>query len=185
MRLQTDWDNIQMDEDFEYPVAECCEITAPSIDERLSGKSTDIIEQIVDSDPMQTKALINVFNMNEAKRNMLRLNKLNTLYGHVTDQMLQRIEARPDNFSNEDLVKYAKVTQDAIKNASDMVAKVIEEPAIQINNNMLNVVNNTAAPVEGLTRESKNKITNAVKAILAKTNSQPVIDAETTEADDE
>ena len=185
MRLTTDWDTIVIEEEFELPVTESCDLTAPSIDTRLSTKSTDIIEQVVDSDPVQTKALINAFNMNEAKRNMLRLNKLNTLYGHVTDQMLQRIEARPDNFSNDDLVKFAKVTQDAIKSASDMVAKVTEEPAIQINNNLLNVVNNTNAPVDGLSRESKNKITNAVKAILAKTNSQTVIDADTTDVDDE
>lgn len=131
--------------------------------ETLNQKSYELINQIIPEDDIDTtKSIINLFNLNETKKNMLRLNKLNTIYDSITDQMITRLEKRSDNFSNDDLVKMMKVTQDAIDKSNQMVSGINDIPAIQINYNTHNNINNTL----NLSSESRERITDAVNALL-------------------
>ena len=148
-----------------------------TIDTVMERQSQELIARVTESDYSDTKDIIGMFNAHEARRNMVRMNKLNRLYDSVTDQMLERFEKHPDNFSNEDLIKYMKTTQDAIKQTSDMVNRVKDEPAIQVTNNQLTV----HVTQEEMPRESRERITDAVKAILAHIQSPPeatVVDVE-------
>lgn len=152
------------------PIGKTTGMTSSEVQEQLQVISEDLIDKSINSNFDETKNIINLFNANEAKRNMLRINKLGKLYDSITDQMVERIEKRPDNFSNDDLVKYAKVTQDALKQSSEIINKVKEEPLIAVQQNTVNVVN--VEDNNRLTKESRDRITGAVKSILDKLNKQ-------------
>ncbi len=168
------WDDLDnwSEEDIEETVNVPAKV---SVQEKLEQQSQELIARVTDSDYSETKDIIGLFNAHEARRNMVRMTKLNKMFDLVTDQMLTRVEQRPDNFSNEDLLKFMKTTQDAIKQTSDMVNRVKDEPAIQITNNQLTV----QVAQEEMSRESRERVTDAVKAILAHVQSpQPVATVE-------
>lgn len=131
----------------------------------VSKESSKIAQDIVnETDDSRIKQLTQLFNLNQAKKNVLRVLKLNCLLDKVSDQMLERFEKRPGEFSNADLLNYMTVTQNAIDRANKSLNLVNDMPAIQINQ-----VNNTIVNSEDtLDRESKERIMDAVNAILNK-----------------
>lgn len=161
------WDEV---DSFEDESIAAVAVLTP--EEKIENQSQELIARVTEVHESEVKDLIGLFNAHEAKRNMVRVNKLNKLFDSVTDQMLARFEKHPDNFSNDDLVKYMKTTQDALKQASDMVNRVKDEPAIQVTNNQL-TVNVTQ---DEIPRESRERITDAVKAIMAQLQNPVVSD---------
>ena len=140
----------------------------------LDIKTKDIAQQILDTDDVdRVKDLTNLFNLNSQKRNVIRVMKMNELLDNVTDKVMERFERTPDNFSNEDLIKYMQVTENAIDRANKNLNLVSDTPPIQLQqNNQVNISIGTT-----LDRESREKVTDAVNMILSKyKNSQePII----------
>ena len=135
----------------------------------LDDKTSDIANKIVEEDNLEeTKKLINLFNLHQAKKNALRVLKFNSLLDKVSDQMLARFEKCPGEFSNSDLINYLTVTQNAIDRANKSIALVDETPMIQFN--QVNITN----PEQSLSRESKENIIKAVQALLNKTASDTI-----------
>lgn len=134
--------------------------------EKLNDKSKQLLaDAIVESDADKTKSIINLFNLNETKKSMVRLNKLNTIQDTVTNVIQDRIEKNPNNFTTEDLLKIMKVTQDCISNSQQIIDRVDEIPQISIiQNNQVNIVE------DKLSRESRQKISDAVAKFLQLTN---------------
>ena len=129
----------------------------------LDSNTTELASNIIkESDLDEIKRLTQLFNLNQAKKNVLRVLKLNSLLDKVSDQMLERFEKRPGEFSNSDLINYMTVTQNAIDRANKSLNLVNETPAIQVN---VSVDND---PVKSIDRESKERIMAAVSAILQK-----------------
>jgi hypothetical protein len=94
----------------------------------------------------------------------MRVNKMNDLLDKVTDQVIERFEKRPDNFSNDDLIKYMQVTENAIDRANKNLNLVEETPAIQLmQNNQVNINIDS-----GLDRDGRERVMDAVRAILSK-----------------
>ena len=124
------------------------------------------------------KDLTNLFNLNTKKRNVMRVLKMTQLLDSVTDKVIERFEKTPDNFSNEDLLKYMQVTENAIDKANKNLDMVEETPAIQFQqNNQVNINID-----KGLNRDSRAKVTEAVEAILKKLqNNEQVIEVENIE----
>ena len=88
--------------------------------------------------------------------------KLNGLLDTVSDKIIDRFDKYPDNFSNDDLIKYLQVTQTAIEKANKNLSLVDETPIIQVNhNNQLNV--NIS---ETLDRDSRERVLSFVKSVL-------------------
>jgi hypothetical protein len=131
----------------------------------VDSATTDIAQRILDeSDVDKVKDLTNLFNLNAQKRNVARVLKMTDLLDKVTDQMLTRFERTPDNFSNEDLIKFMQVTETSIEKASKSLSQVDQAPAIQYQQN--NQVNINIG--DNLNRESRQRVTDAVQAILNK-----------------
>lgn len=131
----------------------------------LDESNSHLAQQIIDEqDVDKVKDLTHMFNLNQAKKNVLRVIKLNSLLDKVSDQMLERFTKQPEAFSNSDLLSYMQVTQSAIDRANKALNLVDETPAIQINQ-----VNNINVN-EGLDRESRERIKDAVNAILKKSS---------------
>lgn len=147
--------------------------------EPLDSRTQKIAQEILDTEDIdKVKDLTNLFNLNTKKRNVMRVLKMTQLLDNVTDKVIERFEKTPDNFSNEDLLKYMQVTENAIDKANKNLDMVEETPAIQFQqNNQVNINID-----RGLNRDSRAKVTEAVEAILKKLqNNEQVIEVENIE----
>ena len=131
----------------------------------IDSKNKNIAQKILDAEDLdELKDLTALFNINNQKRNALRILKMNNLLDDVTDNIIQRFEKNPHNFSNDDLLKYLQVTENAIDRATKNLNMVEETPAIQMmQNNQVNININ-----DGFDRESRLRVTDTVKQILNK-----------------
>lgn len=131
----------------------------------LNDESKAIIEQIIaETDEQKVRDLTHLFNANQNKKTMARVNKLSDLLDTITDQALERFTARPDEISNKELFDGLKVVQDLIERGQKQVSGAGETPLIQINqqNNEVNVGNTTS----NLNRDSRERVKSAVLDIL-------------------
>lgn len=137
----------------------------------LDTTLNSLVENIMEEpDPSKTKDLVDLFNWNMSKKNVVRLQKLNHLYDSITDQMTKRIDTRADQFSNSDLLDYVKTIQGAIDINTKNLSQVQEPPLIvQQNNTQINV--NVADTFD---REAKARILAAVQATLKQAQQPPV-----------
>ena len=144
----------------------------------LDMKLDTLVESILDEqDPNRTKDLVDLFNWNISKKNIVRLQKLNNLYDSITDQMVERVDKRADQFSNSDLLDYVKTIQGAIDTNTKNLSQVQEPPLIvQQTNTQINV-----NVVDSFDRDAKARILAAVQATLAaaQKKEEPVIDNST------
>ena len=129
----------------------------------------DLSEQLInESNPAQLENIIDLFNVSFQKKNILRIQKLNELQDKIQTQIEKRLDNKIDEFSNKDLIDYFKVMQDSIIKNSDN-AEMQNAKVIQIIQNQTNVQNNLQES-EPLSRESKEKISEAVQSMLSKLN---------------
>ena len=145
-----------------------------TMDERKELQPLEDIATLLvnETDPDKTKRLINLFNLNFAKKNALRLDSISELIDDVIEKIGQRLQLRPDEFSNKDLIDYLNALYQAAEKSNKVVDGVDEIPAITFNQQN-NVVVNT---VDSLSRESKQRIAAAVAAILNQTKTQGEIE---------
>lgn len=127
----------------------------------LDKSTNNIAQQIINEENLdKIQNLTHLFNINQAKRNVLRVMKLNSLLDKVSDQMIERFDAKPGEFSNNDLLNYMNVVQSSIDRANKQLNLVDEAPQISLTQVNVNVEENA------LNRESRAKITEAVNKIL-------------------
>ena len=157
------------------------EIIKPLDLQPLDNQTKQIAQEILDEQDIErVKDLTNLFNLNAQKRNVMRVIKMNELLDKVTDQVVERFEKRPDNFSNEDLIKYMQVTENAIDRANKNLNLVEETPAIQyLQQNNVNITIDN-----GLDRDARERVMDAVKALLAQSSHTPPQDEVVVEIDE-
>lgn len=128
----------------------------------LDEDTTAIANKIVNEKQLEkVQDLTHLFNLNQAKKNVLRIMKLNGLLDRVSDQMIERFEKRPGEFSNSDLLNYMQVTQSAIDRAQKQLNLVDDSPAIQLNQQVnVNIDGNV------LDKDSRTRIAETVTKIL-------------------
>lgn len=122
-----------------------------------------------ESDPAKIKNITELFNINQSKKDMLRLERYNTLIDSITAQMQARILAKPDEFSNKDLIDYLNAANSSIERAKKSAQAIDSTPSVQIN--QVNIESKST----NMSRESREKITQAIMSILNK------VDADTSE----
>jgi hypothetical protein len=144
---------------------------------RLNEESKAIIEQlIIETDEQKARDLTQLFNANQNKKTMVRVNKLSDLLDTITDQALVRFTARPDEISNKELFDGLKTVQDLIERGQKQVSGAGETPLIQINQQTNEV--NVGNPSSSLNRDSRERVKAAVLGILdSLTTKQAVADA--------
>ena len=134
----------------------------------LDARTKDIAQQILDeADVDKVKDLTALFNLNAQKRNVMRVIKMNELLDKVTDSVIERFEKTPHNFSNDDLIKYMQVTENAIERANKQLNLVEETPPIQLQHNEV-----TVNIVDTLDRDSRARIADAIRDALNKKSIQ-------------
>lgn len=141
----------------------------------LNQESLTLINQIIaEKDIEKTKDLTHLFNINQNKKTMIRIDKLSGLQDNLVDQFVRRIEERPDEISNKELMDGIKIVQDIIERGQKQVESVEQTPLIQFNqqNNSVNIGEGGAQ----LNKESRDRVKNAVLALLGGLKNQPVAD---------
>lgn len=140
----------------------------------LNQESLTLINQIIaEKDIEKTKDLTHLFNINQNKKTMIRIDKLSGLQDNLVDQFVQRIAERPDEISNKELMDGIKIVQDIIERGQKQVESVEQTPLIQFNqqNNSVNIGDSSTQ----LNKESRDRVKNAVLALLGGLNkSNPV-----------
>ena len=139
-------------------------ISVIPLDNQTAKVTNELIEE---QDLDKVKNLTKLFNLNQAKRNAIRVMKLNSLLDKVSDQMIERFDKKPGEFSNKELLDYMSVVQSTIDRANKSIELVDQTPAIVINqqNNQVNI---DSSPV--LDRESRMRVVEAVKGIMQTLN---------------
>ena len=149
---------------------------------KVDNDTQKLVDKIISEDDVdELKKFTQLFNLNQAKKNALRIIKFNGLLDSISDQMMERFAKRAGEFSNKDLLDYMTVIQNAIDRANKSLNLIDETPAININNNVNINVEDT------FDRESRAKITEAVQAILSRIeqNNVNINDVDFEEVNDE
>lgn len=131
----------------------------------LENSTKDIINQIIESkDVEEIKDLTKLFNLNQVKKDVIRVTKLSDLLDKVSDQAIERFEKHPEEFSNKDVLDYMQVITKSIETAQKAVSSIDNTAPIVLNN--ININTNE----DKLDEVSRLKILEAVNALLNYTN---------------
>ena len=133
--------------------------------ESLNKESMDLINQIIaEGDLEKSKDLTYLFNINQNKKTMVRINKLSDLLDTMTQQALVRFTNKPDEISNKELMDGLKIVQDLIERGQRQAAGVdMTPPLIQVNQQTVNIGESGA---NSLNRDSRERVKNAVMDLL-------------------
>lgn len=135
------------------------------IDINLIDKTSDDLSDklIKESDADKIKNIVDLFNLNQAKKEILRVDSYNKLVDKLVDQMSLRLDKKADEFSNKDLIDYLKVISDTTDKSKKAFSTINDMPAIQIN--QVNIGDNSE---KELSRESREKVMAAINAYMKK-----------------
>lgn len=133
----------------------------------------DLITKLLGtSDVDEAKEIVDIFNLDIKKKDVIRASKYSDILDKITSQIDTRLTFAPDSFSNRELIEYVKTMQGSLKETLDTAVETI--PTIQINKNELNL-NLTE---DALNRESRERIAEAIKGILNDSNAKQILDVE-------
>ena len=134
---------------------------------KVDQETNEIAQKILDEDNIDNlKSLTALFNLNQAKKNVIRVLKLSGLHDNVTNNIIERFEKHPGEFSNDELIKYLSVIESSIEKAQKSLGMVETAPTIQFNqqNNVNIVVGDDGVELD---RESRQRVMDAINQILA------------------
>lgn len=133
---------------------------SPHNAELLKEESKDLVSQIIsEKDPDKLKDLSALFDMNQRKKNIARMDKLANLLEMVDDEVLMRWATDPASFDNDQILSYMTSTQSQINNIKSSMEKT---PLVQINSQKIEINNNS-----GLDQDSRKRVQEVVMAILS------------------
>ena len=138
---------------------------------KLTTDSKDIEKYILEEENLDDlNDIVKLFNISLKKKDLLRNSKLSEVQDKIVEQIISRVSDQPNDFSNDDLLKYYKTIQDTL-NKMDGSLDNVKVPTIQLNQ-QINVAQ------EEFDRESRKRIIDTVNQILssAKESSQDIKD---------
>ena len=142
----------------------------------LDNTEKEIVNKIIEADNKdELKHQFDLFNMNQSKKNALRVIKLNGLLGKIEDQAIERFEKRPDQISNKELLDYMQVVSTQIEKSQNYISNIQDKPMITVNNQK-NELNVSIGPE--LDRDSKSNVINAVTSLLNQLRNKSVSNSE-------
>lgn len=151
----------------EEPVSPTPEVNLPvafADTEKLQQQATHILNELIaETDIAKTNDLLYLFNINQSKKTTVRIDAMGRLLDTLAGEAYNRATQKPDELSNDDLVKLMKVAADLIDKGQTQIKKQEDAPLIQINtqNNDINM-----AEQKGLDRLSRDKVKKAIMDLL-------------------
>ena len=148
----------------------------------LNAESLNILNQIIAAEDIdKTKDLTYLFNVNQNKKTMVRIDSLSNLQDKLVGLLSNRVIERPDEMSNQEVMQALKVVQDIIERGTKQITGQNEQPLIQINQQTNSV--NVGDEAAGLNRDSRDKVRRAIMSILDNVKGTTNTDTEIIEAD--
>ena len=148
----------------------------------LNAESLNILNQIIAAEDInKTKDLTYLFNINQNKKTMVRIDSLSNLQDKLVGLLSNRVTERPDEMSNQEVMQALKVVQDIIERGTKQITGQNEQPLIQINQQTNSV--NVGDEAAGLNRDSRDKVKRAIMSILDNVKGTTNTDTEIIEAD--
>lgn len=117
---------------------------------------------VQENDSDRLKDLTHMFNILQAKKNVIRAGKLDAIYDKAVDILETKI-AHNSFEDNDEFLNAFKAVEGALNRAESKVNLVDETPAISLvqqNNTQINVNS-----IDSLTKESRDRILKAIQAI--------------------
>ena len=138
----------------------------------LSTSMPDLMVKLMNEDNVdEFNKIKSLFDLNMKKKELLRVSKLSDLQDKTVDEMSVRLTKKSGEFNNQDLINYFKTIQESISK-TDTTFDNIDLSTIKVIQNQLNI--NVKAE-DTLSRESKEKVIQAIRSILSKSESKDVI----------
>ena len=147
-------------------VAQKLPVTIESMTEQTLATEQQVVKDIVAApNKEELEKQFQLFNMNQVKKNALRIIKLNDLLTKVEDQALERFEKRPDQVSNKELLDYMNAVSNQIEKAQNFSKETLstEVGGIKIKQEKTEV-NINVAPV--LNRNEKDRVVDVISILL-------------------
>lgn len=141
-------------------------VTIESMTEQTLATEQQVVKDIVAApNKEELEKQFQLFNMNQVKKNALRIIKLNDLLTKVEDQALERFEKRPDQVSNKELLDYMNAVSNQIEKAQNFSKETLstEVGGIKIKQEKTEV-NINVAPV--LNRDEKDRVVDVISILL-------------------
>ena len=141
-------------------------VTIESMTEQTLAMEQQVVKDIVAApNKEELEKQFQLFNMNQVKKNALRIIKLNDLLTKVEDQALERFEKRPDQVSNKELLDYMNAVSNQIEKAQNFSKETLstEVGGIKIKQEKTEV-NINVAPV--LNRNEKDRVVDVISVLL-------------------
>ena len=157
----------------------------------LSAERKNILDRVGKaSTPKELSDLTYLFNVSLTKSEMARAGRQSDLLDKVLDVAAGRIEGKPDALTDKDLLGYMGAFQTGLDRSREVFGKDVQaSPTILVNHSEVNV----SVDKGGLDRDSRERVMDAVKGILAQLSAKPsgadamdadVIDADAVDAED-
>lgn len=128
----------------------------------LDDKNQKLVKRIVEEeDSKEIKDLLQQFNLNHTKKQVVRSAIFDQLLDQITDQMQERLIKRGDQFSNKDLLDYMNTINASVDKTQKQMQEVDAIPVIQVNQQTNNIV---VGPQ--LDRESRERVTSAIEMLM-------------------
>ena len=133
----------------------------------LDTSTNKLINDIIaEESPTKLKDLTYLFKVHVAKKNIIRLIKYYDMMDLVNDQTMQRLENRPDEISNKDLITFMTTFLTTIEKTTQSLGTLDDTtPGLVINqqNNEVNINVGT----QKLDRDSKERVVDAIKSLMS------------------
>lgn len=173
-----------LDEKEEVKIIDSEEELNQAIDESMALLPLDqqeekIVNEIIKAPSQkELQEQFDLFNINQSKKNALRIIKLNSLLDKVEDQAIERFEKKPDQVSNKELLEYMTVVAGQIDRSQKYIDTLKDKPMIKVNQKNDVTINIGTE----LNRDSKERVMDAIQGLLKQLNNSNtdnnVIDAD-------
>ena len=138
-----------------------------ALENQVDKKALALSKQISMTDnKRELNSLYYAFKINNTKKNVFRINKLNNLLDKITDEATARFEQRPGEMSNKEVLDYMSIVQDQIDRSKSSLDKAQNLNLTQVNNTTNNVNVNIDNKTQSLNSESRKKVIDFIKDII-------------------
>lgn len=158
-----------------------------SLEHRVEDNAVELSKQIAKTtNKTELDSLYDAFKINDTKKNVFRVNKLNDLLDKITEEASARFKNRPGEMSNKEVIDYMNAVSNQIDRSKNTLNQIKDVNLTQINNTVnVNIDKKEAS----LNRESREKVIDFIKNILAQANQEKhdsvIIDTTTEEIKEE
>lgn len=133
----------------------------------VSLEQAKSVDAIVEADTRQElEKQLELFNLNQTKKNVLRLARLNGLLDQADEQLLHRLEKRPDQLTTKDILDIMNTVSAQVDRINDFNDRFAEDTKSTIKIAQHNTTEVNISMTPDLTRDEKNDVMDAVASLL-------------------